>query len=64
MFKVWCEWDIGLNDCIFTTREVAMKYIEQAWEYMDFDEEDGPFTVQDGFDNHLLCIEELDVISE
>lgn len=28
-YRVWCEWDIGLNDVIFATREGAWAVIHE-----------------------------------
>lgn len=61
MFKVNCEWDLGLNDCIFASRELAMKYIRSAWGDAGFDED---FTVEAAMEDWYLSIEELEVISE
>jgi hypothetical protein len=28
--KFWCEWDIGYENCVFTTEDVCRKHVEQA----------------------------------
>ncbi|MGR3967835.1 hypothetical protein FW800_25730 [Pseudomonas sp. 910_23] len=28
--KIWCEWDIGVNECLWTTEAAAMKDVAEA----------------------------------
>ncbi len=30
VYAVWCEWDIGLNDVVFTSKEVAKRSVKEA----------------------------------
>ncbi|WP_442108463.1 hypothetical protein [Pseudomonas sp. NUPR-001] len=28
--KIWCEWDIGLNECLWASEEKAMEDVAEA----------------------------------
>lgn len=39
MYTVWCEWDIGLESKVFATKEIAIKYANEALKLCDFEED-------------------------
>ncbi len=56
VFKVWCEWDIGLNDVVFANAILAWDAAEAAVsEFEDF---------QEAVDQCLVGVEEIEVICE
>lgn len=38
MFSVWCEWDIGVEDKVFSTWEVAVKHAKLNLEACNIEE--------------------------
>ncbi|PHS22240.1 MAG: hypothetical protein COA84_13870 [Robiginitomaculum sp.] len=43
-YKIWSEWDFGLEDTIYTSEAVAKKYAKAAYEENgSFDLEEEPF---------------------
>jgi hypothetical protein len=58
VYKVWCEWDIGLEDVVFDDEDVAERYARAAIaEMMDDDFED---LVRES----LIGLDIIEVISE
>lgn len=57
VFKVWCEWDIGLSDCVFGDFDLAWEYAENALRDADID-------VQESIDHCLVGVETVTVINE
>ncbi len=53
-FKIWCEWDFGQDEMIFTSEEKARDWISRNFY-------DGyiSMTVKDAFDDGLISIQEL-----
>lgn len=62
VFKIWCEWDIGINDDIFASYEIAVSNVEKALSACNFDDEDGDYSVETLVDEGLLGIEECEVV--
>lgn len=62
--NVWCEWDIGLSECVFASEAVAQKYADIGLkEHGLYDPEDYPdfdSVKEDG----LIGFEYLDLIEE
>lgn len=56
VFKVWCEWDIGLNDVVFATFDLAWDAAEAA--VSEFE------TFTDCVEQGLVGVDEIEVISE
>ena len=59
VFKVWCEWDIGMDDVVFPSREAAWEYVDQIWDY-----DNVQMTVKECKDECLIGLEPLEVIGE
>lgn len=38
-FKFWCEWDIGCNDDIYSSKEVLLKHAQQALKDCEIEDE-------------------------
>ena len=57
VYQVWCEWDIGLSDCVFSDFDVAWEYATRALKDADID-------VQESIDGCLVCVTAVEVISE
>ena len=49
MYRLWCEYDVGQENKVFTSEAIALKWLEEAWvDYGiedDFDETLGLFTL-------------------
>lgn len=39
MYTVWCEWDIGIEGLVFTTKEVAIRHANINLEACGIDED-------------------------
>lgn len=52
VYKVYCEWDIGLNETVFMTAEGAWAAAEQAIEEGGFDS-----TMEELKDENLVGVE-------
>lgn len=59
VYKIWCEWEIGIEDNIYLTKELAQKVInEYDWEsYTDY-------TLKEVQEDGLVSIEEFNLITE
>lgn len=58
VYKVWCEWDIGLEELVFDDEDVAERYAREAIaEMMDDDFDD---LVRES----LIGLDTLEVITE
>lgn len=66
VFKIWCEWDIGINDDIFISYEIAARNINIAIEECGVaeDDPDGDYSIEALMDEGLLDIEEVEVVEE
>ena len=55
MFKLWCEWDIGQENCIFSSEGAAWNYFQRN---LNLDEFGGEFfSHKQIFDEGLAGIE-------
>lgn len=58
VYKVWCEWDIGLEDVVFDDEDVAERYARAAIAVM----------MDDDFDDlvreSLIGLDTIEVITE
>lgn len=54
VYKVWCEWDIGLNEVVFMTEEGAWEAAENA--ITELEE-----SLEELKDNGLIDIERWDI---
>ncbi len=64
-YKFWCEWDIGINDEIYASYEVAVKHISQALEDCFADNDDDmDYSIEGLEDEGLLGIEEHYMVME
>ena len=62
-YKIWCEWDIGINDYIFSSYDIAVSHIKEALVDADFDESDGfDYSIEALTDEGLLGIEEGEML--
>lgn len=61
MIKVWCEWDIGLNDKVFIDKYVALKHAKLAWDSAGFDDD---FTFDAAFEDHYIGFEDVEYVDE
>lgn len=59
MFKVWCEWDIGVEDKIFATYEVAERHARINLEACNFEE-----SFEELKDDGCIGIQDVEVIRE
>ena len=65
VFKIWCEWDIGINEDIFISYDVAVKHIEKAIANCGLiDDNPEDYTVEALLDEGLLGIEKVWVVEE
>lgn len=63
MYRVWCEWDVGVEDCVFTSVPKAIEVLETNPYIQDaIEETDGVETVSDLIANGLLGFRKLQVI--
>lgn len=61
MYKAWCEWDIGLDDKVFTSKRAAEEYIRSIWHDCGFDPD---FSYDDAKEENMLGFVKLEVIGE
>lgn len=61
MYQIWCEWEFGEKDKLFTTKEAAMSWAQQCWD--DWMEVDVGMTLQETLDEHLIGFEYLEVVA-
>lgn len=59
MYRVICEWDIGITDYIFSTFDVAMKNARDSLELCGIDD-----TFEELNKEGLIYIEQVRVINE
>ncbi|MNF40753.1 hypothetical protein D3C85_737360 [compost metagenome] len=59
VIKVWCEWDIGIEDVVYGSMTTAEKHVRQA--LLDCDIE---ASLEELYDNGLIGFNWIDVISE
>lgn len=55
VWTFWCEWDIGINDAIYSTKERALAAVSDAFELQGITEE---YTVREALDAGLLTFTE------
>lgn len=51
MYKVWCEWDLGEYDVVFTTRQKALDWAKKQ---IQLEDPDAPEGYEDGWFESLL----------
>jgi len=61
VYKIECEWDLGLSDVVYATHEVAWATLENMW--LDSIEEQVEVTLEEAHGDGLVSIEEMEVIS-
>lgn len=61
MYKAWCEWDIGLDEVVFTSKTAAENHIRSIWKDCGFDDE---YTYDDAVEESLIGFVKLEVIGE
>lgn len=59
MFKVNCEWDIGLENTVFATKELAKRDAAQALKDSDTEGD-----IDDLIDEGLVSFAPVDVVTE
>ena len=59
VYKVWCEWEIGLEDVVFSERRVAEIHAMKALEDCGIEESYAELK-----DEGLISVDSLEVISE
>ncbi|QYC52547.1 hypothetical protein [Salmonella phage SSBI34] len=66
MYSIWSEWDIGQQDLVFTSEDVANKWLLDNDTLKECYEEglDGQAAIDDLFSAGLIGITQLVVISE
>ena len=66
MYKVWCEWDVGQEDLVFTTSGVALKWLLENENLRDCYEggNEGLDAINELIDGGFVTIEALTVIDE
>lgn len=66
MFNIWCEWDVGQENLIFTTEKAARNWLSlnQSLEECFEDGLEGEAAIQDLQDAGLVGIKKLSVINE
>ena len=60
MFKVWLEWDFGQDDCVFSTKDKAIQWVNEAIK-LDSLNEEFPNGYNDLWDAGYVDISELTV---
>lgn len=62
IYGIWCEWDIGQEGTHFTSREKAMRWLEENEALREaLEAEDDCNTIQDLIDVGLVTITEEDL---
>lgn len=59
MYRIWCEWDIGVEGKVFSTKEVAIKHAKLNLEACAVDE-----TFDELYEGGLIGLFDVEVISE
>lgn len=59
VYKVWCEWDIGQDDLVFETEELAAKWVKQDW-----NEDDMDITLEEAYSDGLVSIDFIKLVKE
>jgi hypothetical protein len=45
MYRIWCEWDCGQEDCIFTTKAKALAWLKSNASFLEaVEQEEVPFS--------------------
>lgn len=57
MYRVWCEWDIGVEDKIFSTKEVAIRHAIINLEACGIEE-----TYDELYEERLIGLDVVEVI--
>ena len=58
LYKLMCEFDFGQDYLIFEREDIALKWLETAWE----EDEAGSF--QEGKDLNMFYVESMDLLGE
>jgi len=58
MYRVWCEWDIGVEDKIFATKEIAIRHAKINLEACGIEE-----TFDELYEEHLIGLDDVEVIN-
>lgn len=54
-WKIWCEWDMGFGDDIYTDKKKAMKAMKEAdWSMVDM-------TFEEAYADNLVHLEEVEL---
>lgn len=60
MYAIWCEWDIGQENSVYSTKEKAIEAAKELWTFQNMDEEVG-ISFFDAFSTGLINVFEYKV---
>lgn len=62
MYKLWCEWDFGQDDFIFTSQKAAFDWLKNDANFKEILKDDDT-TLQDYIDDGLVGTWFLEIIA-
>ncbi|WYV99057.1 hypothetical protein NoPa_00057 [Pseudomonas phage vB_PpuM-NoPa] len=62
MYSIWCEWEIGQQDRVWTTKESAIKWAKE--QFKNWLEAEAEMTYEECKDDGLIGFTKLEVMGE